>query len=53
MKKYVCNVCGYIYDFEEGDLDSDIVKNIFFEDFFNDWVCLVCGVDKEYFELVE
>ncbi len=53
MKKYVCNVCGYIYDPEEGDPDSDIAKNTPFEDLSDDWACPVCGVDKEYFEPVE
>lgn len=53
MKKYICNVCGYIYDLEEGDLDSGISLGIFFENIFDDWFCLVCGVDKEEFELVE
>ena len=26
MKKYVCDVCGYIYDPEKGDPDSGIAS---------------------------
>jgi rubredoxin len=32
MKKYVCNMCGYIYDPAEGDPDSDIEPGTSFED---------------------
>ena len=53
MKKYICNVCGYIYDPEEGDPDSDISPGTPFEDIPDDWVCPVCGVGKEDFEQVE
>ena len=26
MKKYVCDICGYIYDPEKGDPDSGIAQ---------------------------
>ena len=32
MKKYVCDVCGYIYDPEVGDPDQDIEPGTPFED---------------------
>lgn len=39
--KYVCNVCGYIYDEEaEGKKFADLPA---------DWVCPVCGVGKDMF----
>ena len=53
MKKYICNVCGYIYDPEEGDPDSDISPGTPFENIPDDWVCPVGGVGKEDFEPVE
>ena len=53
MKKYICNVCGYVYDPEEGDPDSDISPGTPFENIPDDWVCPVCGVGKEDFEQVE
>ncbi len=50
MKKYVCNMCGYIYDPDEGDPDSDIEPGTAFEDLPEDWVCPVCGAEKDEFE---
>jgi len=48
--KYVCNVCGYVYDPAVGDEDSDIAPGTPFEALPEDWVCPLCGVDKEQFE---
>ena len=53
MAKYICTVCGYEYDPAEGDPDSDIAPGTDFEDILDDWVCPVCGVTKDQFELVE
>lgn len=53
MKKYLCTVCGYIYDPEEGDPDSGIAPGTTFEDIPDDWVCPVCFVGKSDFEPVE
>jgi len=53
MKKYVCKVCGWVYDPEKGDIDGGIAPGTAFEDIDADWVCPVCGVDKEDFELKE
>lgn len=53
MKKYVCNMCGYIYDPAEGDPDSDIPPGTAFEDLPEDWVCPVCGAEKDEFEVEE
>ncbi|HOV14861.1 MAG TPA: flavin reductase, partial [Spirochaetota bacterium] len=50
MAKYVCNVCGYIYDPAVGDPDSGIKAGTSFEDIPDDWVCPVCGVGKDSFE---
>ncbi len=50
MKKYVCTVCGYVYDPEVGDPDSGIAPGTAFEDIQEDWVCPLCGVEKEDFE---
>ncbi len=51
-KRYRCTVCGYIYDPEKGDSDSGIVPGTPFEDLPTDWVCPVCGVGKDKFEVV-
>lgn len=51
MDKYICDVCGYIYDPEAGDPDGGIVPGTAFEDIPDDWVCPVCGVSKDNFSL--
>lgn len=53
MKKYKCNVCGYIYDPAIGDVEHGIKIGTAFEDIPDDWVCPECGVDKTNFEPVE
>ena len=53
MKKYVCDICGYIYDPVNGDPDSGIAPRTAFEDIPDDWVCPLCGVGKDDFSVVE
>lgn len=53
MKKYVCTICGYVYDPEEGDPDGGIPPGTPFENIPDDWVCPLCGATKEDFELEE
>ena len=53
MRKYVCSVCGYVYDPEVGDPDSGIEPGTPFEDIPDGWICPVCGVSKDMFELKE
>ncbi len=53
MQKYICDVCGYVYDPEFGDPDGGIEPGVAFEDLPEDWVCPVCGVPKEDFSLLE
>ncbi len=52
-KKYVCVVCGYIYDEAEGDPDGGLPPGTRFEDIPDDWVCPECGVTKDDFEPLE
>ena len=49
MEKYVCNLCGYIYDEEAGDPDNGISAGTKFEDLPEDWVCPLCQADKSEF----
>lgn len=53
VDKYVCTVCGYVYDPAEGDPDSGVAVGTAFEKLPEDWVCPVCGAGKEDFELEE
>lgn len=50
MEKWVCSVCGYVYDPKAGDRDGGIAPGTAFEDLPEDWVCPDCGVGKEMFE---
>jgi flavin reductase (DIM6/NTAB) family NADH-FMN oxidoreductase RutF/rubredoxin len=52
-KKYVCKVCGWIYDPEIGDPDGGIKPGTEFEDIPDAWVCPVCGAAKSDFELLK
>ena len=49
MKKYVCDVCGYIYDEAAGDPDNGIEAGTKWEDVPEDFVCPLCGVGKDQF----
>lgn len=53
MKKYVCNVCGWIYDPEKGLPDDGIAPGTAFEDIPDDWVCPECFVGKSDFSVLE
>lgn len=50
MKKYVCEVCGYVYDPAIGDEDNGIKPETSFEDLPDDWTCPMCGAGKEDFK---
>lgn len=53
MTKWRCNLCGYVYDPEEGDPDNNIESGVVFEDLPEDWVCPDCGGGKEDFDEVD
>ena len=50
MGKYLCTICGYIYDPALGDPENGVASGTAFEDLPDDWVCPVCGADKDQFE---
>ena len=50
MKKYVCTMCGYVYDPEKGDDVMNIPAGIAFEDLPENWTCPICGVRKDDFK---
>jgi len=53
MKKYKCNVCGYIYDPAAGDPDNGAPAGTPFDKLPDNWVCPVCGAGKDQFEEVK
>jgi rubredoxin len=53
MKKYICNICGYIYDEAEGCPDQGVAPGTKWEDVPEEFICPDCGVGKDMFELYE
>ena len=49
MEKYVCTICGYVYDPEVGDPENGVDPGTPFEDVPDDWVCPECGATKDLF----
>ena len=53
MNKYVCLVCGYVYDPAKGDPERGVVPGTVFEDLPDSWVCPACNAAKDEFELIQ
>lgn len=53
IKKYVCTVCGYVYDPEKGDPDNGVKAGTPFSKLPDDWVCPDCGAPKDAFEPID
>lgn len=50
MDKWVCTVCGYVYDPAQGDPDNDVAAGTAWEDVPEEWECPICGAPKDDFE---
>ena len=50
MEKYICTVCGYVYDPAAGDPDNGSAPGTAFADLPDSWVCPLCGVGKDSFD---
>ena len=48
--RYVCSVCGYVYDPAQGDPEGDVAPGTSFEDLPDDWICPICGATKAAFQ---
>ena len=51
--KYICDICGYVYDPEIGDPDNGIEPGTAFDELPDTWVCPLCGVSKEDFDVCQ
>ncbi len=51
LEKYICTICGYIYDPEVGDPETGIEPGTAFADLPEDWYCPDCGATKQDFIL--
>ncbi len=50
MKKYVCAICGYIYDEAAGIPEKGIAPGTRWENLPDDWTCPLCGASKSEFK---
>ncbi|MBN1981957.1 MAG: rubredoxin [Chitinivibrionales bacterium] len=53
MQKYVCDLCGYVYNPKNGDPDNGIDPGTPFDKLPEDWTCPECGASKEDFSPVK
>jgi rubredoxin len=49
MRKFICSVCGYIYEEAKGIPDGGIAPGTKWEDLPEDWTCPLCGAEKSEF----
>jgi len=49
MEKWVCSVCGYVYDPANGDPEHGVSPGTAFDALPDSWFCPNCGVGKEFF----
>ncbi|MGH8504540.1 MAG: rubredoxin [Stenotrophobium sp.] len=50
MKKWICVICGHIYDEAAGNPEAGVAPGTRFEDVPEDWMCPECGSPKSAFE---
>ena len=50
MAKYVCQICGYVYDEAAGIPEQGIPPGTKWEDLPDDWICPLCGAAKAEFK---
>ena len=53
VKKYMCLICGFVYDEAQGRPDEGIAPGTKWADIPLSWRCPDCGSGKEDFEMIE
>ena len=53
MKKYLCLICGLIYDESKGWPEDYIEPGTKWEDVPDTWMCPDCGATKSDFDMIE
>ena len=49
FNKYICSICGYVYDEEKGSPEAGTAPGTAWQNLPEDWVCPLCGATKEDF----
>ena len=52
VNRYVCLICGYVYDEEKGAPSDGIMPGTLWSDVAEDWLCPDCGAMKDDFEMI-
>ena len=50
--KYICDVCGWVYEEAAGAPDNGVAPGTKWEDVAEDFLCPLCAVGKELFSKV-
>ena len=53
MNRYMCLLCGFVFDEAIGDLEHGIQPGTRWEDIPLTWRCPDCGAMKEDFEMIQ
>jgi rubredoxin len=53
MKRYMCLLCGFIYDEAQGWPEEGIAPGTTWDDIPPNWQCPECGANKSDFEMIE
>lgn len=49
VQRWICTVCQYIYDPEEGDAVNNVPPQVPFTELTADWTCPVCKATSSFF----
>ena len=49
MEKYICDICGWIYDPMIGHIEEGIEPGTSFDDLPDDFICPECSAGKDEF----
>jgi len=52
MNKWICSVCGFVYDEAAGMPEEGVEPGTAWDDIPDDWVCPDCGAPKQDFEMI-
>lgn len=52
LRRWMCVVCGFVYDEADGLPEEGIAAGTRWEDIAEDWSCPDCGMGKDDFEMV-